>query len=133
MNRPNGSAIAADSRKPAVTRKMLMPASLSNPPSETHRPNRRTTAPGLGKNKGSTNCNAVTAHHAAIHRQKLAAAIDQYSFRLSEPRIVQTGDGIRGLPDRCSTRMQAAGAANNFKPRLDTTHPHRPENPPRDR
>src|ERR1700682_3442605 len=83
MTRPSGSAIAADRRNPAVTRKMLMPASLSNPPSRSHVSNRRTTAPGLGRNKGSTSCNAATAHQAAIHKQKLVAAIDQYSLRLT--------------------------------------------------
>src|SRR6202171_2246018 len=83
MTRPSGSAIAADSRNPAVTRKTLIPASLSKPPSRSHMPNRRTTAPGLGKNKGSTSCRAVTAHQAAIHKQKLVAAIDQYSLRLT--------------------------------------------------
>jgi predicted secreted protein len=80
-------------------------------------PNRRTTAPGLGKNKGSTNCSAVTAHQAAIHKQKLVAAIDQYSFRLSEPRIVHTGGRICGWPDRSLICIRAVEAVNDVRPR----------------
>src|ERR1700736_2580086 len=112
MTRPSGSAIAPDSRNPAVTRKMLMPASLSNPPSRSHMPNRRTTAPGPGKNKGSTSCSAVTAHQAASHKQKLVAAIDRYSFRLttSDRGQKRHADGAEKAAGTISRRRYAAVA-----------------------
>jgi len=57
-----------------VTRKMLMPASWSNPPSRSHMPNRRTNGARAGQNKGVDQLPRRHRPPGCDHKQKLVAA-----------------------------------------------------------